>query len=105
MPNEEDFKTGSFETRYQLLTGGNWTPKAVKQSAEQLAYMCLCGKCQSYTGTGEDQLVFCTIGKSERIQQQKSCLCKQCGVTKTMNMRWAYYCTNGSAFQLSDLPK
>lgn len=103
MADEEYFKASTFEEKFKVLAKGEWTPKKARQSAEQLAYMCRCGKCPSYLGTGETQLVFCSLGKSDRIHQQRNCLCKQCGVTKTMSMRWDSYCMKGSALELSDL--
>jgi hypothetical protein len=103
MADEAYFKASTFEEKYKVLATGKWTPADRKRSAEQLAYMCLCGSCPSYVGTGETQLVFCTIGKSESMPKQRECLCVKCGVTRTMSMRWKYYCTEGSAFELSDL--
>ena len=102
MADEEYYKASTFEGKYKALTKGEWTPKLRKQSAEQVAYMCMCGKCCSYIKTGENQLVFCTISKSDSIQEQKGCLCSQCPLTKMMNLRWQYYCTDGNAYELSD---
>nr|MDO8134867.1 DUF2769 domain-containing protein [Candidatus Njordarchaeum guaymaensis] len=103
MADEEWFKASTFEQKFRVLAKAEWKPKLRRQSAEQAAYMCMCGKCPSYLGTGETQLVFCTIGKSNLIHQQKNCLCEHCGVTKTMSMRWDSYCIKGSALELSDL--
>ena len=105
MADEAYYNASTYEEKFKVLMTGEWTPELRKKSAEQIAYMCLCGKCPSYEGTEATQLVFCTLGKSEKIPEQKVCLCDQCGVTKTMNMRWTYYCTEGSAFALSDLTK
>ena len=103
MADEEYYQATTFEEKYKALTKGKWTPESLKQSTEQVAYMCMCGKCPSYAETEEHQLVFCTLGKSDRIQEQKGCLCDQCPLTRMMNLRWKYYCIEGSAYELSDL--
>ncbi|MFX1474802.1 MAG: DUF2769 domain-containing protein [Promethearchaeota archaeon] len=100
---DERWPTASFEEKYTMMMG-SLSKEAQKRSVEQLVFMCQCAQCPSYTGTGETDLVFCTLGKSHVIQEQKGCLCPQCGVTKTMSMRWDHYCTKGSAVELSDLP-
>ncbi|MHA1917157.1 MAG: DUF2769 domain-containing protein [Candidatus Ranarchaeia archaeon] len=105
MQNEENFKILAFEEKYQMLNTGNWTREQLKQSAEQVEYMCICKKCPSYQGTEETESVFCTMGKSQKIQVQKGCLCKECPLFKMMSARWEYYCTQGSAYELSDLNK
>lgn len=64
-----------------------------------------CGECPSYTGTGETELGFCTVGKSSIIKEEKGCLCPSCPVTKKMSLRWDYYCTQGSARQLAAAEK
>ncbi|MHA2059910.1 MAG: DUF2769 domain-containing protein [Candidatus Ranarchaeia archaeon] len=102
MADESYYKATTFEEKFKLLATGEWTPKLRKESAEQVAYMCQCAKCPTYQGTGETILVFCTLGKSDHIQQEKECLCPQCGVTKTMSMRWTHYCTQGSAYDRSN---
>jgi hypothetical protein len=100
---EEKWPSASFEEKYQMLMGG-MSKQDRKRSIEQVVHMCQCSRCPSYTGTGETDLVFCTLGNSPKIQEQKGCLCPHCGVTKTMSMRWDHYCTKGSAVDLSDLP-
>ncbi len=75
----------------------------IKRSAEQVIHLCQCNKCSTNTETGEVNAVFCTFGKSEMINDQKGCLCSTCAITKTMSLRWDYYCTRGSALELSDL--
>ena len=99
---DEKWPTASFEEKYEMMMG-SMSKADQKRSVEQLVHMCQCSKCPTYQGTGETNLVFCTLGKSEAIQEQKGCLCQQCGVTKTMSMRWDHYCARGSAVELSDL--
>lgn len=55
-----------------------------------------CGNCPSYSGTGETELLFCSTGKSDKITEEKGCLCGGCPVTPKMGLRWGYYCTRGS---------
>ncbi len=55
-----------------------------------------CVKCPSYEGTGETDLGFCSMGKSQKITEEKGCLCGGCPVTEMMGLRWEYYCTKGS---------
>ena len=103
MADEEYYKATTFEEKWKALTKGVWTAEQRRQSAEQVAYLCQCSKCPSYANTGEDAGVFCTLGKSGRIQEQKGCLCDQCPLTKMMNLRWQYYCTEGNAYDRSEL--
>ncbi len=99
---DEKWPTATFEEKYNMMMG-SMSKEDQRRSIENVVHMCQCVRCPSYTGTGETDLVFCSLGKSEKIQEQQGCLCPQCGVTKTMSMRWDYYCTKGSAVDLSDL--
>jgi hypothetical protein len=99
---EERWKTATFEEKYQAMMASMSEPEQ-KQSAEQVEFICLCRNCSTYTGSGETTVAFCTSGKSNAIQEQKDCLCSTCPITKTMSMRWEYYCKQGSALELSDL--
>lgn len=103
MANEENFRNASFEEKYRMFMGADVRPSDVKRSAEQAASMCLCVKCPSYAGTDETGLVFCTIGKSTKIQENKGCLCPSCAISRTMSLRWDAYCIKGDAASLSDL--
>ena len=38
----------------------------------------------------------CATGKSDKISEEKGCLCGGCPVTSKMGLRWNYYCTRGS---------
>ncbi len=60
-----------------------------------------CGVCPSYTGTGETELVFCATGKSDKITEEKGCICGGCPLQKNMNLRWDFYCTKGSGREQS----
>jgi len=104
--SEENFYNAPYEEKMKMLYG-NMSQKQQKESREQVIYMCreYCGRCPSRAGTGEENLAFCMMGKSSIITEKKECLCKQCPITKTMSLRWGYYCSEGSAMELSQAGK
>ena len=87
----------------------NLSEDEIKAKVEEAKKICAdyCGKCPSYTGTGETKLVFCSpmVGKSEIIKEEKGCLCGSCPVQQSMGLRWGYYCTRGSAKEQLDAEK
>ena len=105
MIEDESFKDLPFDEKIKIMNG--MTDKEISDGLEQIKYICkdYCGKCPSYQGTGETNLAFCSIGKSSLIKEKKGCLCNQCPVTKMMSLRWEYYCTEGSALELSKAGK
>ena len=58
---------------------------------------CICGECPSYTGTGETAAMFCGVGKSSVIADEKGCVCPDCPVQAEQAQRWTFYCTRGAA--------
>lgn len=104
--SEDDFKNLTFEQKLQMIYS-RLTERQKRENQEQVLYICkdYCGKCPSHKGIEETALGFCMIGKSSVIKEKKGCLCGQCPITKTMSLRWAYYCTNGSALELSEAEK
>lgn len=102
MADIETWATDSFEAKYNALMG-KMSEKEIKRSAEQVLYLCQCSKCKTCMGSGETNLVFCSLGRSEVIRERKNCLCSTCAIAKTMSLRWDYYCIRGSAVELSDL--
>ncbi|WP_309492846.1 DUF2769 domain-containing protein [Candidatus Hecatella orcuttiae] len=75
------------------------SPEELKAKMEESRKMCesFCGECPTYTGTGEKELLFCILGRSSVIKEQKGCLCTAgCPVQKNMGLRWDYYCIRGS---------
>ena len=82
---------------------GSMSQAQQKQAAQNAVHLCLCAQCPTNTESGEVNRVYCTFGKSDSIREQKRCLCSECPLTKTMSMRWEYYCMKGSALDLSDL--
>jgi hypothetical protein len=99
---DEKWPTASFESKFEMMIG-HMSKTEQKQAAQNIIHLCLCNKCPTNSETGEIDRVYCTFGKSESIQEQKGCLCSGCPITKTMSMRWEYYCMQGSAVDLSDL--
>jgi hypothetical protein len=63
---------------------------------KMLASMCICGGCPTYAGTGETMVMFCSIGKSGFITEEKGCTCAECPVTPEMGLTNLYYCTKGN---------
>ena len=103
---EESWKDLTFEEKIQMFFG-KMTEKQMRENREQVIYTCreYCGKCPSHQGTGEENLAFCFEGKSDVIKEKKGCLCKECPIAKTMSLRWEYYCTEGTAWELSQAGK
>ena len=99
---DERFPTASFEEKYQMMMG-SMSEAEQKRAAQNVIHLCQCNKCSTNCATGEINAVFCTFGKSDEIIEEKDCFCSECSITKTMSMRWEYYCTKGSAVNLSDL--
>ena len=102
MADIETWSTDSFEAKYKAMMSG-MSEADIKRSAEQVIHLCQCSNCPTNCETGEINAVFCTFGKSEMINEKRGCLCSECSITKTMSLRWDYYCTEGSAVELSDL--
>ena len=104
--SEENYKTATFEEKMKMIYG-EMSEKQQKNSREQVIYMCrkYCGKCPSHEETGEESLAFCMVGKNPVITEKKGCLCGQCPITRTMSLRWEYYCTDGTATELSQAGK
>lgn len=104
MANDDDerFPTATYEEKVKMMAVMSETDR--ESAAENVLHICedYCGKCPTYQGTGEVWLAFCALGKSSIIKEHKGCLCGQCLISKTMSMRWEYYCTQGKAMELSE---
>jgi hypothetical protein len=66
---------------------------------QKLMGMCICGDCPTYKGTGETKALFCGVGKSEVVTEEKGCTCGGCPVTPQMGLTKLYYCTKGNEAQ------
>ena len=84
----------TFEQNMEAMS--KMSPAEVQAKIEELNKICICVKCPTYIGTGENKLTFCAIGKSTIIKKEKGCICPGCPVQKNMALRWNYYCTRGS---------
>ncbi|MFW9810761.1 MAG: DUF2769 domain-containing protein [Candidatus Thorarchaeota archaeon] len=102
MVDIETWATDTFEAKYKAMMG-QMSEADIKRSAEQVIHLCQCSNCSTNSETGEINAVYCTFGISEMNHEKKGCLCSQCSITKTMSLRWDYYCSQGSAVDLSDL--
>jgi hypothetical protein len=91
-------KLVTFEEVMEKMAG--MSPEEMQAKIKESAEICkdYCGNCPSYEDTGETALVFCATGKSDKIKEEKGCLCPGCPIqTDLMGLRWDYYCTKGSA--------
>jgi hypothetical protein len=78
----------------QMMMG---MPKEEQMKKKQmLEGMCTCRGCPTYAGTGENQVMFCSMGKSGVITEEKGCTCGECPVTPEMGLTKLYYCTKGN---------
>ena len=102
---DEKWLTAIYEEKMEMMSQMSEADQA--RAAENVPHICkdYCGKCPSYQGTGETKLVFCALGKSSVIKEEKGCLCGQCPISKTMCLRWEYYCTRGKAMERSEAEK
>ena len=72
-------------------------PEATRmKQMEQSKSMCICKACPSYRSTGETALLFCGVGKSIIITDEKGCTCGLCPVVAHMGLTGLYYCTRGN---------
>lgn len=87
----------SFEEKMQEIE--KLSPEKREKKIKEVQDICkdFCGNCPTYQNTGEDRLGFCATGKSDKIEEERGCLCGSCPVTEKMSLRWGYYCTRGSA--------
>jgi len=104
MADIETWKESSFEEKYGAMTEG-MSEEQQRKRAEDVLHLCRCDRCPTNTDKEQLNAVYCTLGKSKETREEKGCLCADCPITKTMSLRWQYYCIRGSAVQLSDLAK
>jgi hypothetical protein len=65
--------------------------------------MCICSRCPSYIGTDEKEVLFCSLGKSDKITQENGCICGTCPVMERMGLTRLYYCTRGNETQQREI--
>lgn len=74
-------------------------PGQLKAKIQELAGMCICGTCPSYTTCAKDAAegLFCAHGTSFRcITEGKGCRCPGCPVAKSIGLKYNAYCLTGS---------
>lgn len=71
-------------------------PEARNKMLGEAKAMCICADCSTYGGTGETQRLFCGIGRSSRIRNEKDCLCVVCPIAVHLEFTHDYYCARGS---------
>ena len=76
------------------------TPEMTEEQKKEYVFTnCICKKCPSYVECGE-KAGYCLVGNSKCIEEKKGCICPDCPVTKKMNLKWGYYCIQGSAMEI-----
>lgn len=75
-----------------------------EEKAEYVYSNCICKGCPSYVECNE-KAGFCLAGKSTCIKEKRGCVCPECPVTQKMNLKWGYYCADGSAKELMEAEK
>lgn len=105
MSNDEKYYSAeTFEEKLQVLIP-NITEAQFLAGAEQIEFMCKCRSCPNFKSSTEKKIVRCVIGKIYHTLENRSCLCRSCQYTKMMNLRWDFYCAQGSALDLSESEK
>ncbi|MDI6882232.1 MAG: DUF2769 domain-containing protein [Methanothermobacter sp.] len=68
----------------------------MQEEVKRLSEDCACPSCPSYKECGER--LFCILGESECIKDEKGCLCPTCLVASTLGIGISknFYCTRGS---------
>jgi len=59
---------------------------------ELLSTLCRCPQCPSYRGTGERGEDFCQTDPSQKIQEEKGCLCGTCYSENNTGVKQLYFC-------------
>lgn len=68
---------------------------------EETMKECRCPDCPTYNSDScpgdKDEKVFCSIGKTECTLEQRGCLCGDCEVFKSHDLKTGYFCIKGEA--------
>ncbi|RLI57158.1 MAG: DUF2769 domain-containing protein [Candidatus Thorarchaeota archaeon] len=104
MADIENWKEATFEEKYASMMAG-MSVEDQRKSAQQVIHLCLCSRCPTYKEAEHEGLVFCTLGKSQSMHEKNGCLCSECSVTRTMSLRWEYYCLQGAATELAGIKR
>ena len=103
-----------FELMLQTL---HLTAEERELIVEKRKKQCICNMCPTYKACAlkegaeegpaegksewalKGECAFCTLGKSECIEDEVECLCSTCPLSREMGLRYSYYCTRGSETQ------
>jgi hypothetical protein len=68
---------------------------------EKREKQCICPQCPNYKEctTEENELAFCSTGKSVCIEKEKQCICSTCPLAAELGLKNTFYCTRGSEKQ------
>ncbi len=68
---------------------------------EKREQQCICPQCPNYKecNVEENELAFCTTGKSVCITKEKQCICPTCPLAAELGLNNTFYCTRGSETQ------
>ena len=88
----------TYEQVLEMMQGRSEEEMQVRLA--EASKMCMCAACPSYVDTGETELLFCGLGRSKVIVEEKGCTCPGCPVQQNMALRWTYYCTKGSGREI-----
>lgn len=68
---------------------------------EKRKNQCICKQCPSYKecSAEEDELAFCTYGKSDCISEEKKCICSTCPLATELGLKNQFHCIRGSEKQ------
>jgi hypothetical protein len=72
-------------------------PEEMAEKLKMMESMCICKKCPSYKGLGEedDYITYCfpSRGKSNKITKETGCTCGVCPVYGMNKFMTSYFCT------------
>jgi hypothetical protein len=72
----------------------------MEEKKKMVLAMCVCPDCPSWQECGEDGgYCFPSIGKSTCITEQNGCICGGCPVTRKLELKNIYFCTDGSEME------
>ena len=89
------------ETYMEMVKALSLSPEERLMVIEKRKKQCICKTCPNYKecSAEEDELAFCTLGKSECIADERGCICPTCPLAKELNLKNQFYCVRGSENQ------
>jgi hypothetical protein len=93
------------QAKAMLMQMMNWDEAKFNEMEQWAKDECACPGCPTYLGgEGEAELAFCwaSIGRAEKISEERNCVCGQCPVFNQSDFSFAYYCTRDSDLSQKD---